>query len=80
MDDQDLEIMKAVIGEFAALGRKITSGTEEALELLKAGRYQDACNIASLQHYPLGQAGRSYRAILEEFEKRGYVPGDKAGS
>jgi len=75
MDQQQLQKIEAQLDKLGRDAQKISENAKNALDHLRAGDFQLACDIVALSHYPIGHAKLDHDALMESFTAGGVEPG-----
>ena len=77
-DGVDQQQRQAIAARLDKLGRdaeKIAANARNALEHLRSGDYQLACDIVGLSHYPISHVRVDHDALMDAFTVSGIEPG-----
>ena len=75
MDQQQRQKIEAQLDKLGRDAQKISENAKNALEHLREGDFQLACDIVALSHYPIGHAKVDHDALMESFTAGGVEPG-----
>jgi hypothetical protein len=75
VDDQQRREIEARLDKLGRDAEKIAANAQNALEHLRAGDAQLACDIVGLSHYPISHARVDHDALMDAFTVAGVEPG-----
>ena len=75
MDQQQQREIEARLDKLGRDAQKSAENSKEALDHLRAGDLQLACDIVALSHYPIAHVRADHDALMEAFTAIGIEPG-----
>ena len=75
MDDQQQRAIEARLDKLGRDAEKIAANARNALDHLRSGDGQLACDIVGLSHYPISHVRVDHDALMEAFTAAGIEPG-----
>jgi hypothetical protein len=75
MDQQRRREIEAQLDKLGRDAQKISENAKSALDHLRRGDFQLACDIVGLSHYPIAHVKADHDALMEAFTAAGIEPG-----
>lgn len=75
MDQQQQRAIEAQLDKLGQDAQKIAENAKNALNHLRQGDLQLACDIVALSHYPIGHVKVDHDTLMEAFTVAGIEPG-----
>ena len=75
VDQQQRRAIEARLDKLGQDAEKISANARNALEHLRAGDFQLACDIVGLSHYPISHVRVDHDALMDAFTVAGVEPG-----
>jgi hypothetical protein len=75
MDQQRRREIEAQLDKLGRDAQKIGENAENALDHLRRGDVQLACDVVGLSHYPIAHVEADHDALMEAFTAAGIEPG-----
>jgi hypothetical protein len=75
VDEQQRREIEAQLDKLGRDAQKIAENARNALDHLRTGDLQLACDIVALSHYPIGHVKADHDALMEAFTGAGIEPG-----
>ena len=75
MDEQQRQKIEAQLDKLGRDAQRIAENAKNALDHLRQGDLQAACDIVALSHYPIGHVQVDHDALMESFTAGGVEPG-----
>ena len=75
VDQQQREEIEAQLDKLGRDAQKIAENAKNALDHLREGDFQLACDIVALSHYPIAHVKVDHDALMESFTTGGVEPG-----
>jgi len=75
MDHQQQPEIEARLDKLGRDAEKIAANARNALDRLRKGDFQAACDIVALSHYPISHVRVDHDALMEAFTVAGIEPG-----
>jgi hypothetical protein len=75
VDNQQRQQIEAQLDKLGRDAQRIAENAKNALDHLRQGDVQAACDIVALSHYPIGHVKVDHDALMESFTAGGVEPG-----
>ena len=75
MDQQHRQEIETRLDKLGRDTEKIAANARNALDRLRRGDFQAACDIVALSHYPISHVRVDHDALMEAFTVAGIEPG-----
>ena len=75
VDEQQRQKIEAQLDKLGRDAQKISENAKNALDHLRRGDLQLACDIVALSHYPISHVKVDHDALMESFTAGGVEPG-----
>ena len=75
VDNQQRQQIEAQLDKLGRDAQRIAENAKNALDHLRQGDVQAACDIVALSHYPIGHVKVDHDTLMESFTAGGVEPG-----
>jgi hypothetical protein len=75
VDQQQRQVIEERLDKLGRDAEKIAANARHALDRLRAGDEQGACDVVALSHYPISHVRVDHDALMEAFTEAGVEPG-----